>query len=74
MRHHFFGNVEERSPPRNLSGLDILQQVKEIDVTFGRTVELILKRKRKKGKCNPTTEKREHILQSSILGVQLVTS
>ncbi|XP_060170410.1 uncharacterized protein LOC132601328 [Lycium barbarum] len=46
MRHHFFGNVEERNPPRKLSGSDILQQVKEIDVTFGRPVELNNIRKR----------------------------
>ncbi|XP_060210987.1 uncharacterized protein LOC132638006 [Lycium barbarum] len=46
MRHHFFGNVEERNPPRKLSGSDILQQVKEIDVTFGRPTELNNRRKR----------------------------
>ncbi|XP_075109941.1 uncharacterized protein LOC107801371 isoform X1 [Nicotiana tabacum] len=46
MRHRFFGDVEERNPPRKLSGSDILQQVKEIDVTFGRPVELNARKKR----------------------------
>ncbi|XP_070009781.1 uncharacterized protein [Nicotiana sylvestris] len=46
MRHRFFGDVEERNPLRKLSGSDILQQVKEIDVTFGRPVELNARKKR----------------------------
>jgi len=36
MRHRFDGNVEERTPPKKLSGSDILQQVKDINVIFGR--------------------------------------
>ncbi|XP_075111448.1 uncharacterized protein LOC142181800 [Nicotiana tabacum] len=46
MRHRFYGNVEERIPPRKLSGSDILQQVKELDVTFGRPAALNDRRKR----------------------------
>ncbi|XP_060182958.1 uncharacterized protein LOC132612901 [Lycium barbarum] len=46
MRHRFDGNVEERTPPKKLSGSDILQQVKDISVTFGRQAELSGKRKR----------------------------
>nr|XP_016486620.1 PREDICTED: uncharacterized protein LOC107806861 [Nicotiana tabacum] len=45
MRHRFDGNVEERTPPKKLSGSDILQQVKDINVIFGRQAELNDKRK-----------------------------
>lgn len=45
MRHHFDGNVEERTPPKKLSGFDIFQQVKDINVTFGKLAELNHKRK-----------------------------
>ncbi|XP_049389030.1 uncharacterized protein LOC125853389 [Solanum stenotomum] len=48
MRHHFDGTVEERTPPKKLSGSDIFQQVKDINVTFGRPTELNRKRKRNK--------------------------
>ncbi|XP_047259306.1 uncharacterized protein LOC124891639 [Capsicum annuum] len=47
MRHRFDRNMEERTPPKKLSGSKILQQVKDINVTFGRQSEL-QKRKRKK--------------------------
>ncbi|OIT20623.1 hypothetical protein A4A49_63398, partial [Nicotiana attenuata] len=46
MRHRFDGNVEERNPPRKLSGSNIFQQVKDIDVTFGKPAELNERRKR----------------------------
>nr|XP_009804123.1 PREDICTED: uncharacterized protein LOC104249398 [Nicotiana sylvestris] len=46
IRHRFYGNVEEKIPPRKLSGSDILQQVKELDVTFGRPAALNDRRKR----------------------------
>lgn len=39
MRHCFDGNMEERTPPNKLSGSKILQQVKDINVTFGRQSE-----------------------------------
>ncbi|KAM3376456.1 hypothetical protein P3S68_015171 [Capsicum galapagoense] len=47
MRHHFDENMEERAPLKNVSGFEIMQQVKDINVTFGRQSEL-QKRKRKK--------------------------
>ena len=46
MRLHFNGITEERSPPVKLSGSDIFQQVKNIDVTFGKSQELSGVRKR----------------------------
>nr|XP_016434510.1 PREDICTED: uncharacterized protein LOC107760903 [Nicotiana tabacum] len=52
MRHHFYGDVEERNPPRKLSGSDIFQQVKEIDVTFGRLTELNARKKRNRQRKN----------------------
>lgn len=59
MRHRFFGDVEERNLPRKLSESDILQQVKEIFVTFGRTVELNARKKEinkeKMGKVQPSS-------------------
>ncbi|KAF3641743.1 hypothetical protein FXO37_22823 [Capsicum annuum] len=39
MRHHFNGNMEDRAPPKKLFGSQILQQVKDINVTFGRQSE-----------------------------------
>ncbi|WMV45292.1 hypothetical protein MTR67_038677 [Solanum verrucosum] len=45
MRHHFDGTVEERTPPKKLSGSYIFRQVKYINVTFGRLIELNRKRK-----------------------------
>nr|XP_009776780.1 PREDICTED: uncharacterized protein LOC104226462 [Nicotiana sylvestris] len=50
MRHRFDGNVKERTPPKKLSGSDILQQVKDINVIFGRQAELNDKRKRNRKK------------------------
>jgi len=51
-RHRFDGTVEERTPPKKLSGSDIFQQVKDINVTFGRLAELNRKRKRNKQRNN----------------------
>ncbi|PHU06684.1 hypothetical protein BC332_23173 [Capsicum chinense] len=55
MRHRFDGNVDERAPPKKLSGSEILQQVKDIKVTFGRQSEL-QKRKRKKNVGEDATQ------------------
>ncbi|KAM3222023.1 hypothetical protein P3L10_021293 [Capsicum annuum] len=41
MRHRFDGNVEERTPPKKLSGSESLQQLKDINVTFGRQSEKV---------------------------------
>lgn len=40
MRLNFFGDVEKKNPPKKISRSDILQQVKDIDVTFGKPAEL----------------------------------
>ncbi|KAM3378757.1 hypothetical protein P3S68_011170 [Capsicum galapagoense] len=55
MRHHFDENVEEKTPPKKLSGSEIFQQVKDINVTFGRQSEL-QKRKRKKNVGEDATQ------------------
>ena len=48
MRLRFDGSVEERNPPKKFSGSDIFQQVKNIDVTFGKSQELSEVRKRRR--------------------------
>ncbi|XP_059284728.1 uncharacterized protein LOC132038023 [Lycium ferocissimum] len=73
MRHRFDGNVEERTRPKKLSGSDILQQVKDINVTFGRQAELNGKSKQNgKGSVGEGATqqwRKKHILRPSILGV-----
>ncbi|XP_069153102.1 uncharacterized protein [Solanum lycopersicum] len=58
MRNQFDGTVEERNPPKKLSGSDILQQVTNINVTFGRQEKLNdkIKRKRKKNRQSSVGE------------------
>lgn len=40
--------MEERNPSKKLCGSDIVQQVRDIDITFGKLVKLNDKRKRKR--------------------------
>lgn len=49
-RSRFNGKFEEREPPSTLSGLDILNQLKNIDVTFGKEPESNDKGKKSRGK------------------------
>ncbi|PHU02210.1 hypothetical protein BC332_27461 [Capsicum chinense] len=46
MRRHCFEDMEERNPPKKLSESDILQQMKDIDVTFQKPVKMNDRRKR----------------------------
>ncbi|XP_020977301.1 uncharacterized protein LOC107639764 [Arachis ipaensis] len=48
-RVRFNGEQEFRNPPKRLSGLDILEHVKDINVTFGRKEEAKVKGKRRRG-------------------------
>nr|XP_025702584.1 uncharacterized protein LOC112803298 [Arachis hypogaea] len=48
-RVRFNGEQEFRNPPKRLSGLDILEQVKDINVTFGRKEEAKVRGKRRRG-------------------------
>ncbi|XP_015953805.1 uncharacterized protein LOC127747539 [Arachis duranensis] len=47
-RVRFNGEQEFRNPPKRLSGLDILEQVKDINVTFGRKEEAKVREKRRR--------------------------
>lgn len=49
-RSRFNGKVEEREPPSTLSVLDILNQLKNIDVTLGKEPESNDKGKKTRGK------------------------
>nr|XP_025625188.1 uncharacterized protein LOC112717339 [Arachis hypogaea] len=48
-RVRFNGDQEFRNPPKRLSGLDILEKVKDINVTFGRKEEAKVRGKRRCG-------------------------
>ncbi|XP_052116462.1 uncharacterized protein LOC107484265 [Arachis duranensis] len=48
-RVRFNGEQEFCNPPKRLSGLDILEQVKDINVTFGRKEEAKVRGKRRRG-------------------------
>ncbi|XP_059292742.1 uncharacterized protein LOC132046198 [Lycium ferocissimum] len=61
MRPRFDGNVEERTPPKKLSGSDILQQVKDINVTFGRQAELNDKRKQSRKRSVGEEKSKDHV-------------
>ena len=56
-RVQFNGNIEDRDPPKQLSGSEILEQVKNINITFGKKPKLLDKRKRNCGKNTTTFEK-----------------
>jgi len=53
-RVQFNGNIEDRDPQKQLSGSEILEQVKNINITFGKKPKSLDKRKRNCGK-NTTT-------------------
>jgi len=45
-RVQFNGNIEDRDPPKQLSGSKILEQVKNINITFGKKLKSLDKRKK----------------------------
>jgi len=49
-RVQFNGNIEDRDPPKQLSGSEILEQVKNINIIFGKKLKSLDKRKRNCGK------------------------
>jgi len=53
-RVQFNGNIEDRDPPKQLSGSEILEQVKNINITFGKKPKSLDKRKRNCGKRTTT--------------------
>jgi len=53
-RVQFNGNIKDRDPPKQLSGLEILEQVKNINITFGKKPKSLDRRKRNCGKSTTT--------------------
>ncbi|XP_061359254.1 uncharacterized protein LOC133303366 [Gastrolobium bilobum] len=46
MKKHFDDTIEERDPPKLLSGFEILKQLNGVNITFGRNLDSNSKRKR----------------------------
>nr|KYP46553.1 hypothetical protein KK1_031844 [Cajanus cajan] len=49
VRSRFKGNVENRNPPLAITGMDVLQQVENLNVVFGKQPEEEVRGKRKQG-------------------------
>ncbi|XP_039145533.1 uncharacterized protein LOC120282747 [Dioscorea cayenensis subsp. rotundata] len=55
----FNGEQELRTPPKLLSGEEIFEQVKDIDVTFGRPMDSQLRGKRRRGASTSIDERQQ---------------